>query len=74
MAWKHCPTCPGDDMKWFRELEENEHGPAATAVLALFPEEAPFRPSAYYRCTHGSCRRVQRKDRWKTGASLPEGL
>ncbi|MFE0487485.1 hypothetical protein ACFW5G_01295 [Streptomyces griseoaurantiacus] len=74
MPWVRCPTCPGSDLKWFRDLEEKEYGPAELAVLALFPEETPFRPAAYQRCTRGTCRRVQRKDRWKTGASLPEGL
>ncbi|MBG0855243.1 hypothetical protein I2W78_26190 [Streptomyces spinoverrucosus] len=71
MAWVRCPDCPGSDMKWFGPLTEEEI-PAARQVVAEARPEEYFVANAYHRCRHEGCRRIQRRDDWKRGGTLPE--
>lgn len=73
MAYVRCPNCE-DTMQVFRELEGDEERAAAEQVLAPHLEGRPFVAKAYHRCTYNGCRRIQRKDHWSVGATLPEGL
>ncbi|MGV9281108.1 hypothetical protein [Streptomyces sp. NPDC003730] len=71
MAYVRCPNC-GDTMHEFRELEGDEEKAAARRALGELPAGEVFVAKAYHRCTYNGCRRVQRKDRWWIGATLPE--
>jgi hypothetical protein len=73
MAYVRCPNC-GDTMQHFRDLRGDAEKAAAEKVLKEHLEGRPFVAHAYHRCENDGCRRIQRKDRWKTGATLPEGL
>ena len=72
MAYVRCPNC-GDTMHELRDLEGDEEKTAARLALGelLAPGEV-FVAKAYHRCTYNGCRRIQRKDRWRVGATLPE--
>ncbi|MCW7945282.1 hypothetical protein AAW14_25615 [Streptomyces hygroscopicus] len=72
-AYRRCPNC-GDTMQDFRELESNAEKAAAQEVLGPQLEGRLFVPKEYHRCARPGCRRVQRKDRWSLGATLPEGM
>lgn len=73
MAYVRCPNC-ADTMQEFRELKGKAEMAAAALVLAPSLEGQPFVAKAYHRCARAGCRRVQRKDHWSVGATLPEGL
>ncbi|MEU9518434.1 hypothetical protein [Streptomyces sp. NPDC048224] len=71
MAYVRCPNC-GDTMHEFRELEGDAEKAAARLALGELPAGEVFVARAYHRCTYDGCRRIQRKDRWWVGATLPE--
>ncbi|TDT40997.1 hypothetical protein EV562_102386 [Streptomyces sp. BK208] len=71
MAYVRCPNC-GDTMHEFRELEGDAEKAAARRALGELPAGEVFVARAYHRCTYNGCRRIQRKDRWWVGATLPE--
>ncbi|CAM5686099.1 Mrp/NBP35 family ATP-binding protein OS=Streptomyces tendae OX=1932 GN=GUR47_09240 PE=4 SV=1 [Streptomyces tendae] len=71
MAYVRCPNC-GDTMHEFRDLEGDAEKAAARLALGELPAEEVFVARAYHRCTYDGCRRIQRKDRWWVGATLPE--
>ncbi|MER6126433.1 hypothetical protein ABT173_28235 [Streptomyces sp. NPDC001795] len=73
MAYVRCPNC-GDTMQYFRDLQGDAEKKAAEEALKEHLEGRPFVAQAYHRCDNGGCRRVQRKDHWKSGATLPEGF
>jgi hypothetical protein len=58
-------------MKWFTSLTGDEIPAVRKLVAEIFPDEF-FTPGAYQRCRQEGCRRVQRKDRWARGGTLPE--
>jgi hypothetical protein len=61
-------------MQEFRDLEGEAEKAAAERVLRPHLEGRPFVAKAYHRCANNGCRRVQRKDHWSNGATLPEEL
>ncbi|MZD05542.1 hypothetical protein GTW43_10655 [Streptomyces sp. SID5785] len=71
MAYVRCRNC-GDTMHEFRELEGDDEKAAARLALGELPAGEIFVARAYHRCTNDGCRRIQRKDRWWVGATLPE--
>lgn len=70
MAYVRCPNCD-DTMHEFRDLEGDEERAAARLALAEVLDGEVFVARAYHRCTYNGCRRVQRKDRWWVGVTLP---
>jgi hypothetical protein len=73
MAYVRCPNC-GDTMQDFRDLRGEAESAAAELALRPALNGQPFVAKAYHRCDNGGCRRIQRKDNWRSGATLPEGL
>ncbi|MEV6182749.1 hypothetical protein ACIHAR_38150 [Streptomyces sp. NPDC052016] len=72
MAYVRCPNCD-DTMQDFRNLESGAESAAAEQVLRpTLRKGEVFVAAAYQRCARDGCRRVQRKDNWKVGATLPE--
>ncbi|MEV6736561.1 hypothetical protein AB0N14_06260 [Streptomyces sp. NPDC051104] len=70
-AYRRCPKC-GDTMQDFRELEGDAEKAAAEEALRPILEGHLFVAKDYHRCARPGCRRIQRKDHWRTGATLPE--
>ena len=73
MAYVRCPNCK-DSMQYFRDLQGEAEKAAAEGVLKPHLKGKPFVAKAYHRCENGGCRRIQRKDDWDVGATLPEGF